>query len=51
MLHRAGGAGCLDDELCEAIGIADAEPATFRLVNPEQRRAFMDALSAKWFDA
>ena len=37
----------LDDPLCEAIGVADAVPATFRLNNPDQRHAFVAALSAE----
>ena len=36
----------LDDELCTAIGIADAEPATLKLDNPQQE-AFVAALSAE----
>jgi hypothetical protein len=37
----------LDDQLCEAIGIAEGEPATFRLLNVGQRDAFVDAMSAE----
>jgi hypothetical protein len=43
----ASAARMLDDELCTAIGIADAEPAAMRLVSPEQRQAFVGALSAE----
>ena len=35
----------LDDQLCEAISVADEAPDTFLLVNPEQREAFLRALS------
>ena len=37
----------LDDQLCEAISVADDEPATFRLVNDVQRQAFIAAMSAE----
>ena len=37
----------LDDQLCEAIGIADADPSQFQLHNDEQRDAFVAALSAE----
>jgi hypothetical protein len=37
----------LDDQLCEAIGIAEGQPATFRLLNLKQRQAFLDAMSAE----
>jgi hypothetical protein len=37
----------LDDQLCEAIGIAEGQPATFRLLNREQPDAFVDAMSAE----
>ena len=37
----------LDDQLCEAIGVADGEPATFHLHTPAQRQAFVEALSAE----
>jgi hypothetical protein len=37
----------LDDQLCEAIGIAEGDPATFKLLNPAQRDAFVDAMSAE----
>ena len=37
----------LDDQLCEAIGVADVEPARFKLHNTGQREAFLDALSAE----
>jgi hypothetical protein len=37
----------LDDHLCEALGVADEEPETFRLVNPGQRHAFVTALAAE----
>ena len=36
----------LDDELCAAIGIADAQQARFHLV-PSQREAFIAAMSAE----
>jgi hypothetical protein len=42
----ATAARMLDDELCVAIGAADAEPATFRLDEP-QRAAFVAAMSAE----
>jgi hypothetical protein len=35
----------LDDQLCEAIGVAETEPAPFHLFKPDQRDAFIDALS------
>jgi hypothetical protein len=37
----------LDDQLCEAVGIAEGEPATFQLLNHEQQEAFLDAMSAE----
>ena len=37
----------LDDELCEAIGAADAEPTVFRLHSPARRDAFICAMSAE----
>ena len=37
----------LDDQLREAIGIAEGEHATFRLLNVGQREAFVDAMSAE----
>jgi len=36
----------LDDDLCAAIGAADAEPATFRL-DAYQQQAFLAALSGE----
>ena len=36
-----------DDQLCEAVGVADAEPALFRLHNEGQREAFVAAMSAE----
>ncbi len=36
-----------DDQLCEAIGVADAEPDQFRLLNLRQREAFIGAFSAE----
>ena len=44
---EAFAAHLLDDQLCEAIGVADAEPTTFQLHNPGQRHAFAAALSAE----
>jgi hypothetical protein len=37
----------LDDQLCEAIGVADAAPATFELPNLPQRETFVAAFSAE----
>jgi hypothetical protein len=42
----ATAARMLDDELCVAIGIADAEPAQFHR-DGEQREAFVAAMSAE----
>jgi hypothetical protein len=42
----ASAARMLDDELCTAIGVADAEPGRLRL-NPSQQDAFVGALSAE----
>jgi hypothetical protein len=42
----ATAARMLDDELCTAIGVADAEPASFRL-DAGQREAFVAAMSAE----
>jgi hypothetical protein len=42
----ASAARMLDDELCAAIGIADAEPDRFRL-DAGQREAFVVAMSAE----
>jgi hypothetical protein len=42
----ASAARMLDDELCAAIGIADAEPAAFR-INVDQQQAFLAAMSAE----
>jgi hypothetical protein len=42
----ATAARMLDDELCAAIGVADAEPLQFRLETP-QRDAFLAAMSAE----
>jgi hypothetical protein len=42
----ATAARMLDDELCAAIGVADAEPAHFRL-DVEQAAAFLAAMSAE----
>jgi len=42
----ASAARMLDDELCMAIGIADAEPATLKLY-AEQQDAFLFAMSAE----
>jgi hypothetical protein len=36
-----------DDQICEAIGVADAEPAAFRLHDARQREAFVAAMSAE----
>ena len=36
-----------DDPLCEAIVVADAEPALFRLHNNRQREAFVAAMAAE----
>ena len=36
-----------DDQLCEAIGIADEQPALFRLHNDRQREAFVAVMSAE----
>ena len=35
------------DQICEAIGVADAEPTQFRLHNGGQREAFVAAMSAE----
>ena len=37
----------LDDQLCEAIGVADEEPLTFQLDNAGQREAFIAAMAAE----
>ena len=37
----------LDDQLCEAIGVVDAEPARFQLQELGQREAFITALAAE----
>ena len=37
----------LDDQLCEAIGVADSAQAKFQLGNEGQREAFVAALSAE----
>ena len=37
----------LDDQLCEAIGVADEEPLRLRLGNAAQRQAFIAALTAE----
>ena len=42
----ASAARMLDDDLCAAIGVADAEPATFRL-DDYQQRAFLTAMAAE----
>ena len=42
----ASAARMLDDELCVAIGVADAEPTQFRL-DDAQREAFVAAMSAE----
>ena len=42
----ASAARMLDDELCIAIGVADAEPSRFRL-DEGQREAFVAAMSAE----
>ena len=36
----------MDDDLCAAIGVADAEPATFRL-DGHQQLAFLAAMAAE----
>ena len=36
-----------DDQLCEAIGVADEQPALFRLHNNSQREAFVAAMAAE----
>ena len=36
-----------DDQLCEAIGVADAGPAVFRLHDDGQREAFLGAMAAE----
>ena len=35
------------DQLCEAIGVADEQPALFRLHNDRQREAFVAAMAAE----
>ena len=42
----ASAARMLDDDLCAAIGVADAEPGTFRL-DALQQQAFLAAMSAE----
>jgi hypothetical protein len=42
----ATAARMLDDDLCAAIGVADAEPAAFRL-DAYQQRAFLAAMAAE----
>ena len=42
----ASAARMLDDDLCVAIGVADAEPDTFRL-DAHQQRAFLAAMAAE----
>ena len=42
----ASAARMLDDELCAAIGIADAEPERFRL-DAAQQQAFVAAMTAE----
>jgi hypothetical protein len=42
----ASAARMLDDDLCAAIGVADAEPEAFRLDMP-QRNAFLAAMAAE----
>jgi hypothetical protein len=42
----ATAARMLDDDLCAAIGVADAEPATFRL-DAYQQHAFLAAMAAE----
>jgi hypothetical protein len=37
----------LDDQLSEAIGIAESEPATFQLANLGQREAFIASMAAE----
>jgi hypothetical protein len=36
-----------DDQLCEAVGVADAEPAVFRLHDEGQREAFVAAMAVE----
>jgi hypothetical protein len=36
-----------DDQLCEAIGVADEQPTVFRLHNEGQREAFVAAMAAE----
>ena len=42
----ATAARMLDDDLCAAIGVADAEPATFRL-DAHQQHAFLAAMAVE----
>ena len=42
----AAAAPMLDDELCAAIGVADAEPSRFRF-DDGKREAFVAAMSAE----
>ena len=36
-----------DDQLCEAIGVADEQPTLFRLLDDGQREAFVAAMAAE----
>ena len=44
---RGAGRWLVDDQLCEGIGVADAELTLFRLHNDRQWEAFVAAMSAE----